>query len=197
MNQHAHQDPTAAASPAITYRRNPLRLMPAVHSTIDAITGEKFVTAMRGAAAGVNIVTTDGPAGRWGMTVSAFSSVSAEPPTVLVCINRRSPLCAAIVRNRRFCINILSAEQRPLAETFSGHPQDGDPYDFDAATWTKAATGAPLLTGSVASFDCKLGTAVDAGTHAIFVGSVCSVKHNDASPLLYTNRAYRRACCDA
>lgn len=163
----------------------------------DPVGSEAFVDAMKRAVTGVNIVTTDGPGGRFGLTVSAFSSVSAEPPMVLVCVNRSSPASAAIMRNKRFAVNVLSNGQRNLADTFAGMPSDGGAYDFEMGSWRSAATGAPLLDHSVASLDCKVTTALDAGTHTIFVGLVRAVQKEDGSPLLYTNRSYGHACSDA
>jgi flavin reductase (DIM6/NTAB) family NADH-FMN oxidoreductase RutF len=115
---------------------------------------------------------------------------------VLICVNRKSPVSVAIRENRVFSVNVLSTSQRLVAETFAGSPEVGEPYDFDVGTWTRSQTGAPLLNRSVASLDCVLASAVDAGTHTIFVGGVKTVEHNDVSPLLYTDRAYRRACCE-
>jgi flavin reductase len=149
---------------------------------------------MRGAATGVSIVATDGPAGRYGLTVSAFSSVSAEPPMVLVCINRRSPACAAVRRNRRFCVNVLSQAQRSMANTFAGRPEAGDAYEFHAASWTSSATGAPRLDGCTASFDCVLQTSIDAGTHSIFIGAVKALESTGTSPLVYVDGAYSHTC---
>ena len=156
------------------------------------VASHEFIRAMRGAATGVNIVTTDGPAGRFGLTVSAFSSVSAEPPMVLVCINRRSPACTAIGANRKFSINVLSEAQRPMADRFAGRPTVGKAYEFHKSFWRSSPTGSPILNESVASFDCSLETAVDAGTHAIFIGTVQSVESTGKSPLIYSNGAYRR-----
>ena len=151
---------------------------------------EEFINAMRGAVTGVNIVTTDGKAGRFGLTVSAFSSVSAEPPTVLVCINRKNPACSAIRLNARFCVNVLSTGQRSLADTFAGMPSDGEPYDFSRGSWKHMTGGSPILTDSIASFDCTLETALNSGSHTIFTGLVTTTISNDDEPLLYSNRAY-------
>ena len=151
-----------------------------------------FIEGMRGAVTGVNIVTTDGAAGRFGVTVSAFSSVSAEPPTVLVCINRTSPLCDALTINECFAINVLSTFQQSLAGTFAGSPDSGAPYDFSAARWNPSTTGAPVLSGAVAGFDCALVTLVDVGTHRIFIGRVVGVATAARDPLLYSNRKYGR-----
>lgn len=153
---------------------------------------EAFVQAMRGAVTGVNVVATDGPIGRFGLTVSAFCSVSADPPTVLVCINRQSPLRAAIMANQRFSVNVLSAEQRPLAETFAGLSKHHRPYEFDPQLWEEGASGSPVLTDAVANFDCTLELAIPSGSHAIFFGRVIAVNRRPATPLIYTNRTYGR-----
>ena len=157
-----------------------------------AVSATEFVRAMRGAVTGVTIVTTDGAAGRFGVTVSAFSSVSAEPPMVLVCVNRSSPVSDALAVNACFAVNVLSTSQQSLADTFAGSPDSSAPYDFGAARWNASTTGAPVLAGAVAGFDCALATTVDAGTHRIFIGRVVDVATATKSPLLYSNRRYGR-----
>jgi flavin reductase len=154
-------------------------------------TPRTFVSAMAGAATAVSIVTTDGPAGRFGITVSAVASVSAEPPMVLACIDRRSPAAAAIERNGSFCINMLNAGQSALANRFAGRPDDGAPYDFGSAHWRTAATGAPVLDGAVAAFDCVLESGHDAGTHRIVIGQVASAVSSPHPPLAYARRTYQ------
>ena len=146
---------------------------------------------MAHAVTAVSIVTTDGAAGRFGMTVSAIASVSAEPPTVLACINRRSPAVEAIDGNGVFCVNMLSYEQRALAQCFAGRPETGAPYDFEIADWHTATTGAPTLIGATASFDCLLDASYDAGTHRIVIGRVQSVTGCDTAPLAYAQRAFQ------
>ncbi len=155
---------------------------------------EAFIAAMRGAVTGVNVVTTNGPAGRMGLTVSAFASVSADPPTVLVCINRASPVAAAVQQNRRFCVNVLSTEQRDLADAFAGRPRVGRPYDFAVAQWTAGIADVPKLTGALAQFECVLSRAVDAGSHVVCFGTVSAATSGDGSALLYRDRRYGRAC---
>jgi flavin reductase (DIM6/NTAB) family NADH-FMN oxidoreductase RutF len=156
------------------------------------VSAAEYIEAMRGAVTGVSIVTTDGAAGRFGVTVSAFSSVSADPPMVLACINRSSPVSAALARNRCFAVNVLSTSQQSLADTFAGRPGTCAPYDFDAARWDASATGAPVLSESVAGLDCELVATVDAGTHRIFIGRVVGVAASAKDPLLYNNRMYGR-----
>lgn len=158
----------------------------------DAIAPEHFTAAMARAATGVSIVTTDGNAGKFGMTVSAFASVSAEPPLLLACINRRSPLIQAIGQNSVFCVNLLHTGQRHLADKFAGRPHVGDPYGFDEEHWGYEITGAPVLTSAVAHFDCSLASAHDAGSHRIFIGQVLHVESTENKPLVYNAREYQQ-----
>ena len=153
---------------------------------------ENFVAAMAAAASGVSVVTTDGPAGRFGITVSAVASVSAEPPLVLVCVNRRSPVAAAIDANAVFAVNLLSAGQRDMAMTFAGRPTAGCPYDFTAGSWRTGLTEAPMLDGASAAFECEVERAFDAGTHRVVVGRVLAACRTAAPPLLYSDRRFGR-----
>lgn len=150
-----------------------------------------FVAAMRADVTAVNLVTTDGPAGRFGLTVSAVSSVSAEPPLILACLNRRSPAVAAISRNGVFCVNALNAAQAPIADCFAGHPRDAAlPFDFACGSWLPGRSGAPELAGAVASLDCTVFAQHSAGSHEIFIGRVLSVISRTLPPLLYWDRQY-------
>ena len=151
-----------------------------------------FIEAMAAVATPVSIITTDGPAGRFGITVSAVASVSADPPMILACINRQSPAVAAIDINGVLCVNMLGAHQRALANCFAGRPDDGLPFDFSRATWQEAKTGAPLLSNATASFDCVLESAHDAGTHRVITGLVQQARSSSKQPpLAYSNRTYR------
>ena len=150
-----------------------------------------FTDAMAAAATPVSIVSTDGAAGRFGVTVSAISSVSAEPPMILACVNRTSPSVEAIEGNGTFCVNMLSEAQSELANCFAGRPSKGPSYKFSQSHWVVATTGAPVLTSAVASFDCELSESYDVGTHRIFIGHVVGVRCSGAEPLTYAKRAYR------
>jgi flavin reductase len=151
-----------------------------------------YVSAMGAVATGVSIVSTDGPAGQFAMTVSAFSSVSADPPTVLACINRRSPLVAAVRRNGVFCVSVLGAEHAGIADRFAGRPRDGLAYDFSTAAWGSLETGAPYLAEAVAAFDCELDQAIDQGSHLVVFGRVVAVASGGSQPLVYARRTYGR-----
>jgi flavin reductase len=149
-----------------------------------------FRSAMSLAVTGVNIVTTDGPLGRYGLTVSAVSSVSTEPPMILVCVNQKSIASNAIRGNGAFAINVLANGQQSFAETFSGSDQHGGAYEFDSKDWLTEVTGSPVLKGAVASFDCEVESAVSAATHTVFIGRVLATAECPDTPLIYTDRRY-------
>ena len=153
-----------------------------------------FLDAMSRAVTGVNVVATDGAAGRYGLTVSAFASVSAEPPLLLVCINTNSPVSAAIESNGGFCVNVLDTDQRRIADAFAGRSSGGKAYEFDAADWCRAPSGAPRLCNAVASFDCAVESVLRRGTHYIVIGEPQAIFTHPGHPLLYTERRYGRAC---
>jgi flavin reductase len=155
-----------------------------------------FVEGMSRAATFVAVATTDGEAGRFGVTISSLTSVSAdgEHPSLLACVHHLSPAATAILKNRGFCANLLHEGQQGLADLFAGRANVDAASRFDQAEWIAGAAGQPLLTGATASFECSLATAVLWETHYIIVGKVTSVTlSEEPSALLYGQRAYRRA----
>ena len=156
------------------------------------MTQTSFVSAMGAAVTGVNVVTTEGAMGRLGLTVSSMASVSAAPPMLLVCIDRRSPIVRAIQAHRVFAVNALGARQAAVAETFAGRPQAGEPYDFGVACWEPGGTGVPLLVGAAARFECLVASVHDAGTHTIVVGDVMASDRSAVRALAYSRRTYAR-----
>ncbi len=151
-----------------------------------------YLQSMAGAVTGVTVVTTEGPAGRFGQTVSAMCSVSAQPPTLLVCVNRRSPLLVAVETNRRFAVNVLAAGQAHVADTFAGRPTSGASYDFACGEWEDLGGGAPVLAGAASAFDCRLERTADSGTHRVLFGVVDSCVRGLDDPLAYAGRTYGR-----
>ncbi|TGA92957.1 flavin reductase family protein [Streptomyces sp. MZ04] len=152
---------------------------------------EDFVAAMGNAATGVTVVSTQGPAGRYAQTVSAMCSVSADPPSLLVCVHERSPLAEAAVRNGVFAVSVLAAGQAHVSDVFAGRPARGSgPYDFDCADWRQLTTDAPVLSEASAAFDCRLVEAVRQGTHRVLFGSVVSSAVTGAHPLVHHARVY-------
>lgn len=149
-----------------------------------------FIEAMSRTATGVTIVTTEGPAGRFGQTVSAMCSVSADPPSLLVCIKTTSVIVNAIRQHRALGVNVLRADQRRVADTFAGRSNWGTPYDFGIARWNTLETGSPLLIGAVGRFDCRLSTVLEVGSHSVLFGDVVSAESASGTPLLYARRSY-------
>ncbi len=154
---------------------------------------QRFLSGMSYAAATVNIVTTDGVAGRFGVTVSAMSSVSAdtEKPTLLVCVNETSSTAKPILENGVFCVNVLRDDQASVADYFAGRFKTADGDKFSCAKWTTQKTGAPRLIDPLVAFDCRLHSSTKVGTHYVLIGAVEDVYvHDTGSALIYANRAY-------
>lgn len=148
-----------------------------------------FIGAMRGAATGVSVITTAGPAGRFGLTVSAVASVSADPPMLLVCINRRSPAFAAIRQNGVFTVNLLSEAQTHVADNFAGRA--AAPFDFTCARWAQDdAALPPRLEGATAAFHCRIAQLHEAGSHAVIIGHVLGAFAGTAAPLVHVAQNY-------
>lgn len=154
---------------------------------------EDFREAMTRHAASVTVVTTDGPAGRAGFTATSVTSLSDDPPMLLVCKNLSSSNAGTFQTNGVCCVNILSASQRGLADDFAGR---GD-LDMEArlarASWSELRTGAPALKGALAAFDCWIRDILTIATHAVLVAEVVAVGDlGQGKGLLYTRRNYHR-----
>lgn len=150
-----------------------------------------FRKAMGSFPAGVTVVTACHDGRLVGTTVSAFSSVSMDPPLVMVCLKRDSRTLAALSLARTFCVNILAQEQGDLAYRFAKSGAD----DRFALTAVEAGIcGAPLLAGSVASVECELRAAHDGGDHEILVGRVLRVVTDETkTPLVYVRGGFLNA----
>lgn len=154
---------------------------------------QSFLEGMSQAACTVNIVTTDGPAGRYGVTVSAMSSVSADSakPSLLVCVHHKSGAAEAIQRNGVFCVNVLRDDQADVSDTFAGRIRTTDGDKFSSARWTTQRTGAPRIVDPLVAFDCKLAQSLRYGSHHVFFGEVEDIfVASGRHPLIYANRAY-------
>jgi len=164
--------------------------------TLDPDLRARFLAGMSHAAATVNVVTTDGPAGRSGATVSAMSSVSADTPrpTLLVCVHRDSNSAKAIRQNGVFCVNVLRDDQSYISDTFAGRFKEQVSDKFDCAEWSSMLTGAPRVQDPLVAFDCEIVSQDLVGTHYVFIGEVADVFiAATGSPLIYANRAYGAA----
>ena len=150
-----------------------------------------FFEALSQTVATVSVVTTDGKFGRGGLTVTSMCSVSAEPPSILVCINKGSCVCDMIRRNRVMCVNILREDQANISDIFSRKLNDDSEDPFKAGEWVTANTGAPLLVNALISLDCHIQSELNHGTHFILIGNIEHSKLNQLGwPLVYRARGY-------
>ena len=158
-----------------------------------SIGSEQFRAALRHFPSGVTIVTLRKPNSQFvhGLTVSAFASVSPEPPLILVAIDHRASAYEILEQEGAvFAVNILAKEQAELSNRFAW-VKDED--RFAEGEWDTAVTGAPILKNALAWLDCTIFARHDAGTHTIYIGEVqaSEVPRVDELPLLYWNRGYR------
>lgn len=156
-----------------------------------SIDATQFKAAMRCLAAHVCLITTrslDGAPG--GLTATAVCSVSADPPTLLACVNRNSASFRAIQASGIFAVNVLALESRHLADRFAS-PIPAE-EKFTEGSWLQASTGAPVLRNALVSFDCRVASAVDVGTHGILFGAIeaVQIQGSGARPLLYAHGGY-------
>ena len=154
---------------------------------------QQFLVGMSHAACTVNVVTTDGVAGRHGVTVSAMVSVSADTPqpTLLVCIHHLSPVAEAVLKNGVFCVNVLRDDQAHISDRFAGRSSVRGAAKFDCARWATQVTGAPRVVDALVAFDCRVTASERVGSHFVVFGSVQDiVVAGGGAPLIYANRAY-------
>jgi flavin reductase (DIM6/NTAB) family NADH-FMN oxidoreductase RutF len=148
-------------------------------------------------ATGVTVVTARSGPLLAGMTANAIASISIDPPLVMASIAHKAETHGAIVGSHAFAINVLSVEQRPLAECFAQRTTARKLTGFCDAAWHEAETGSPILEGALAFFDCRLTARYDGGDHSLFVGEIVAAgQRDDAEPLLWYASGYRRLADD-
>jgi flavin reductase len=148
--------------------------------------------AMSRLGAAVNIITTTGPDGDSGFTASAVCSVTDDPPTLLVCMNRNAKLNPTFKATGILCVNVLAPEHEELSPVFASVGELPMPDRFALAAWVRLTTGAPALKTAAASFDCTIDQITEVGTHSVFFCAVKSIRLGAAAALIYHNRAYVR-----
>lgn len=149
-----------------------------------------FRDAMARVCASVNVVTTNGSAGRGGFTATAMCSVTDEPPTLLVCMNSRSAQTGLFIENARFCVNVLTPDHQALAGYFAGQRTEMEAR-YAAADWIDFPSGNQALADAIVSFDCRLIDRHLVGSHHIFIGEVVDLRsRKDGHALLYFDRGY-------
>lgn len=153
---------------------------------------QTYREAMARFGAAVSVVTTGGPAGRYGFTASAVCSVTDDPPTLLVCVNRRNDSHPALIGNGVMCVNTLAAGQEEISSVFGGGTQAQEAR-FAAGDWHTLVTGAPVLRGAVVAFDCRIVSVTEIGTHSVVFGEVVAIEHgSEHDGLVYFGRGYHR-----
>ena len=150
---------------------------------------QDFKDALSQFGSGVTVVTTrDGQGRSLGLTVTAFASVSLEPPLVLICVDHRSETHVGFRNPGLFGVSILAEGQEDLSRRFAA----GGAAKFKGLELDKGATGVPLIPGALAHLECRVSATHVAGDHTIYVGEVLAVRVRPGRPLLYHDRDYRR-----
>lgn len=152
------------------------------------ITATAYRDAISRFLTGITVVTTRYGTHTHGITVSAVASVSLEPPTLLVCLNRQSSTCEAVARAGHFVVNVLAEDQLALARHFASKTPDkfatlssGD----GTPGWHEGILGAPRLAVALAHLECRVASTGEVGTHRIFFGEVQAAQATDGLPLAY------------
>lgn len=148
-----------------------------------------FQEAMRRLAATVTVISTGGEGRCYGMTATAVTSISMDPPSLLVCVNRSASFHAQLCRADDFCVNILGTEQTDLSDLFAGKRSIEERCAYQS--WRFDSGKIPFLSDAQANIFCKKQQSLDFGSHSIFIGIVNSVIcSNKIEPLLYLNGAH-------
>lgn len=157
-----------------------------------AISSEAYRDALRHFPAGVTLLTIRAGEEIHGLTVSAFASVSPEPPLIAVIIDRRHHAHTLLERDDAvFAISILAEDQRELSNRFAWTESS---ERFEIGRWSAGATGAPVLADALAWLDCRVWARHPAGTHTVYLGEVVAsqVPRGEERPLIYWNRDYQK-----
>lgn len=154
-----------------------------------ALDTDTFRQALSRFASGVTIVTTLGDDGRpWGFTASAFSSLSLDPPLILVCLANTAECHPHFATTDSFAVNILRHEHRPLAELFAARGAD----KFGGEDFVDGDDGLPTLPDALAVLSCNVYQRLEAGDHTILIGEVYAAEARKGQPMLHFDRIFHR-----
>ena len=149
---------------------------------------DSFRSVLGRFASGITVITAVDADGRdVGMTVSAFSSVSLQPPLVQACVDRTASMFDALQHAGRFGVNVLAAEQEALSRRFAAVESS---HRFEGVGYVRGESGVVLLEDALAHMECRVVSRFDAGDHMLFVGEVERATARDARPLLYYRGGY-------
>ncbi|MCS2154583.1 flavin reductase [Scandinavium goeteborgense] len=150
----------------------------------------EFRNAMAQLGSAVSVITTDGPAGKFGFTASAVCSVTDQPPTLLVCMNRNSFAHEHFKRNGTLCVNVLSSDHQALSGVFANASLRSEER-FGHDHWQVLSSGAPVLSSAVACFDGLIADCHEVGSHSVFYCQVQAIRISEQPRgLVYFNRRY-------
>ena len=147
----------------------------------------QFKLAMSHFASGVTVVTTEQEGTPYGMTVSAFSSLSLHPPLVLICVEKSVRCHEAIVTAGKFGVSFLSGTQADVSNRFASRSED----KFSGVATHRGTTGVPLIDGAITTLECTLREQLPGGDHSVFVGEVVAIETAEGAPLVYFRSGYR------
>jgi flavin reductase (DIM6/NTAB) family NADH-FMN oxidoreductase RutF len=152
----------------------------------------EFRDALGSFATGITVITTMGSEHPYGMTANAFSSVSLDPPLVLVCVIKGTEGAETIEKNGVFAVNVLAADQEPISRYFASKDRPRGWEGFKQISHSTAASGSPIIDGTTCFFDCRLHASHEAGDHVVFIGEVMAIGTNaDVMPILFHRGKYR------
>lgn len=158
-----------------------------------AIPRDQFRAAMARFPGAVTIITARTAAGeRRGITATAVCSVTTDPPSVLVCLNRATGTCAAVQETGRFAVNLLAEGDGGLAMQFAGQGGVTGAEKFQSGDWTDEAEAPPLLASATVALSCEVTFSVQAGTHRIFIGQITGLANGDGAALIYGQSRFHR-----
>lgn len=149
---------------------------------------DSFRSVLGRFASGITVITSIDAEGRdVGMTASAFSSVSLQPPLIQVCVDRAASMFDALLHAERFGVSVLAAEQEALSRRFAAVDSS---HRFDGIGYSRGDNGVVLLDDALAHIECRMASKMEAGDHMIFIGEVERANARDARPLLYYRGGY-------
>lgn len=151
-----------------------------------------FRAAMARFPGAVTIVSTRADGERRGITATAVCSVTAEPPSVLVCLNRKTGTCAAVAETGMFNINLLAGDGGEVAMRFAGQGGVTGEDKFAAGTWADDSRGMPVLRDSVVSLSCEVTERMEAGSHSVFIGTIVAIETGEGAALIYEQSRFHR-----
>jgi len=152
--------------------------------------GIQFVESMRLLAGAVCVIATQHEGRRAGLTATAVTSFSAEPPEILVCVNRSASAYNSLLASKVFSVNILRADNVPIAKRFAGADGCAGEARFAEAGWEYLETGVPCLKDALVSLDCRLSHLVERNDHAVLIGAVVATAIRSGEPLLYAQKRF-------